>query len=206
MKKQGFLIPLLVFLAVMPAFADDDSLNPPEKAPAEVLPFAEKGTKLLTFTSADLNGDGRQDYLIVLEKAKEKTGEEEDAVGKDRSLLIVMRQPDGSLKQVKRNDKIIMCSNCGGMMGDPFYKLEAGPKTFTIGLNGGGAGERWLYEFTFDYSRKDNTWQLTLASDMQFVVGEGEDAEPKLYKPPKDYGKIDVQDFDPEDYLGKGAK
>ena len=164
------------------------------KIPAEVRPFILRGMKLLAMERADLNGDGLNDYLLVLEKPGQ--------VERQRPLLIVLRTPDGKLTLAKRNDRAVFCSTCGGMMGDPFQGIKAGKKTFTISHYGGSAW-RWSTETTFAYSRKDRTWQLVLVRDDSFHASDPEKVTSKEYKPPRDYGKIDFADFDPEKYLKK---
>ncbi len=164
------------------------------KIPAEIRSFILPDTHLLAIETADLNRDGLDDYLLVLEKPNV---EEEQ-----RPLLILIRLIDGTLRLVKQNNKAVYCSSCGGMMGDPFQGVKAGKGTFTIS-HYGGSGWRWSVETTFNYSKKDQTWQLVLVQNDSFHVSDPEDATTKSYKPPKDYGKIDFADFDPETYLKK---
>src|SRR3970282_1986607 len=67
-----------------------------DKLPADVKPFVERGTRALVLGRADLNGDGRVDVLLVLEKQPAQPGappiEEQQ-----RPLLLLIREPDGSL-------------------------------------------------------------------------------------------------------------
>ncbi len=176
----------------------------------EVKPFIEEGTRLLKIASADLNGDGTPDYILVLEKEKEKP-EDPDIEKGQRPLLILARDATGALKLVKRNDKIVSCSTCdGGVKGDPFDGVKMGTKTFTVrnsGVRGMGTWGWWT-EYKFNYSRIDNTWQLVRSEE-----GEEQEVGPaparrhvEAYAPPKDYGKIDIADFDPQNYLGKGER
>jgi hypothetical protein len=206
--RQGmmmkFALFVLIALAALPAFADDGPPIPPEKIPREVLPFVEKGTRLIALERADLNGDGLQDYVIVLEKQKANPSDD-DIEENQRPLLILVRQPDGALKEVKRNEKIIFCSTCGGVMGDPFRGVKTGPKTFTVRHDGGSA-DRWSNEYTFNYSLKDNTWQLVRVMEETHSAVRPGKAKTRIYTPPKDYGKIDIQDFDPENWKGQGLK
>ncbi len=85
------------------------------KISEEIRRFILPDTRLLAIETADLNRDGQDDYLLVLEKP--------NVDEQQRSLLILTRQADGSLKLVKQNNKAVYCSNCGGMMGDPFQGI-----------------------------------------------------------------------------------
>ncbi|NVN93495.1 MAG: hypothetical protein HXX11_23260, partial [Desulfuromonadales bacterium] len=114
--------------------------------------------------------------------------------------LIVIRSADGSLNLVKRNNKVVYCSTCGGMMGDPFQGISARKKTITVSHFGGSAW-RWATTTTFNYSRKDNTWQLVLVQNDSFHASDPENLTSKQHKPPRDYGKIDFAEFDPDNYL-----
>ncbi|MFZ6643743.1 hypothetical protein ACO0LL_28725 [Undibacterium sp. TC4M20W] len=172
--------------------------------PADLRPFITANTKLLAFVSADLNGDDKADYVFILEKQK-KNATDEDMEQGQRPLHIAIRQADGKLKLVKTNEKIVLCSTCGGMMGDPFADLTASKKSFTVSHYGGSAW-RWANEYQFNYSRKDDSWQLVKVSESSFHASDPEKAKEKIYTPPKHFGKIDIADFDPEKFKGVGAK
>jgi hypothetical protein len=119
--------------------------------------------------------------------------------------LILVRHPGGALKEVKRNDRVVYCSTCGGMMGDPFQGVQAGPKTFTVS-HYGGSGWRWSVDYTFKYSRRDNTWQLVRVAESSFHASAPDQGKTAVYTPPKYYGKIDIAEFDPEHWKGQGPK
>lgn len=194
-----------LFFSYTPLQAQDlppDQLDGP--LPAELTPFVESGTRAFALTKADLNGDDKEDALLVLEKLKANPSDE-DITEAQRPLLLLIRQHDGTLKLAKRNDKIIRCSTCGGVMGDPFQPIEASTKTFAVAAFG-GSGWRWSLDYKFNYSRKDDTWQLVHVSESSFHAAEPDNAETKEFSPPKDFGKIDIADFDPDNWKGKGPK
>ena len=170
-------------------------------APAEILPFIKVRETFLCSEAADLDGDELQDYLLIVEKP----GTEED--GKRRELVILTRQKDRSLRVAKRNSKIVMCSKCGGGWGDPFSSdnVIADRKTFFV-ENYGGGGLRWSEGYRFNYSRRDKTWQLVEVVVSTFNTNDLDSEETKIYRAPKNFGKIDIADFDPADYLGVGSR
>ncbi|MCX5772499.1 MAG: HEAT repeat domain-containing protein, partial [Candidatus Hydrogenedentes bacterium] len=170
----------------------------------ELKPFIEKGTHMLDVASADLNGDGTTDYILVLENQWQKPEELRIEEG-PRPLLILLRDAVGRLKSVKRNDKMIGSTET--LEGaDDFGGVEAGVKTFTVHHGGSyGNGQAWSTAYTFNYSRIDKTWQLVKAEEYRGQRSNEEEIN-EVYTPPKDYGKIDIADFDPATYLWKGER
>lgn len=168
----------------------------PEKPPAELLPLLPKGAQLLDWQNADLDNDGRPDVLLIHEAA------EDDG---QRTLLIALRQSDGRLNVVKRNDKVVFCRQCGGIFGDPYESLEAGKGRFTVN-HYGGSNWRWAFSFDFAYSRRDKTWQLVRVDESSFHTSAPDNMKTRTYKPPRDFGKIDFADFDPDNFKGVGPK
>ena len=174
------------------------------KVPAEVTPFVESGTKAIALEKADLNGDGRVDFILVLEKESPAKDQDEFPVDQ-RPLLILLRGADGKLTLAKRNDQIIMCSLCGGAFGDPFASVIAKRNSFSVEHYGGSAW-RWQYSYQFNYSRIDKTWQLVRVQELSFHAFEPNKSKTRIYTPPRHFGKIDIADFDPGSYLKKSVK
>jgi hypothetical protein len=168
------------------------------QVPAEVRPFVEAGTKAIALEAADLNGDGRGDFVLVLERENPSLDKDDFPVNQ-RPLLILLRGADGQLSAAKRNERLVMCSKCGGVFGDPFEGVEAGRNTFTVNFYG-GSNWRWKYAYTFNYSRVDKTWQLVRAEEISYHTSDPDQMKTRVFTPPRDYGKIDLADFDPENY------
>ncbi len=195
---------LIFVLLALPAFADEGTYLALETLPPEVRAFVENGTRPLSLDGADLDGDGLQDFVLVLERQKARPSDP-DIEERQRPLLILLRHPGGDLEAVKRNDRIVYCATCGGMMGDPFQGVEVGPRTFTVSHYGGSAW-RWSVDYKFDYSRRDDTWQLVRVEETSFHASQPDQVEEDVSTPPKHYGKIDIADFDPESWKGQGQK
>lgn len=193
------IILAVFFASILSAFAQSSEL----KIPAEVSPFIDEGKIAIALESADLNGDGSRDFVLVIEDPKET----DDSVKGKRSLLILTRRVNGKLVLAARNDKeAVYCRTCGGIsIGDPFMGIEVGRSTFTINHYGGSAW-RWTDDFTFKYSRRDKNWQLVRAEETSFHTSEPEKVKNHTYTPPKDFGKINLADFDPENYLKKKVR
>jgi hypothetical protein len=192
--RTTIVIILLLCAAAPAAVAQEGAL----KINAEVQPFVERGTKAIALEAADLNGDGREDFILVLEK-EDPARDEDDFPIAQRPLLILLRGEDGRLTAAKRNERLVMCSRCGGVFGDPFEGVEAGRNTFTV-HHYGGSNWRWKYSYKFNYSRLDRTWQLVRTEETHFHTSDPDKMKTRVFTPPKDYGKIDLADFDPENY------
>jgi len=172
--------------------------------PPEVRPFVAAGTRAIALERGDLNGDGRPDYVLVLERP-DAPPTNADAEGGQRTLLVLVRQAGGALKEAARNDKVVCCGTCGGMMGDPFQQLRVGPNSFTVSQYG-GSGWRWSVEVRFAYSRRDDRWQLVRVEEQSFHASAPDKVKVKVSMPPASFGKIDLADFDPEKWQGAGRR
>lgn len=178
---------------------------PREALPAEWMRFVPGGQIVIAQARADLNADGREDVLLVLEADREETkGDEPDEM--PRRLLILRRDTSGALQLAKQSEQAVLCRQCGGVMGDPFESVEAKKGSFTI-THYGGSAWRWASRYQFNYSRRDQTWQLVYAEETSFQAADPEKTQKKsVARPPKQFGKIAIEEFDPYDYRGKGAR
>lgn len=197
MRKRLFASLAVLVLACGAVAAQDSTI------PAELLPFVEKGSIAIVSKSADLNGDGRRDHILILERQNPEI--KDDFPVNQRPILIITAGADGKLTVAKRNDRLVMCSTCGGVWGDPFEDLTAARNTFTV-YHYGGSNWRWTVRYKFNYSRRDKTWQLVRVENNSYHTSDPDKMERTIYTPPKHFGKIDFADFDPENYLKKGVK
>lgn len=161
------------------------------RIPAEVREFIETDAAPIALEKADLNGDGRTDFLVATERAH-IAGEE--SPGNQRLLFILLRGADGKLKPSDRSETVIYCKSCG-VMGDPFAGVEVRRGSFTVN-NYGGSNLRWSESYQFDYSRRDKTWQLVRVVSETFNALAPKKIKTKILTP-KNFGKINLVDFDP---------
>jgi hypothetical protein len=126
----------------------------PVPVPQEVQRFVESGTHVAALGSADINGDGRIDYVLVLEK--DEVG---DNLEGERTLLILIRLPDHSLKIAVRNDTVALCRFMQGEGGG--IDVVAHRNTFEIRQTIGSAAGGGVNILVFRYSKKDRDWLLT---------------------------------------------
>jgi hypothetical protein len=60
--------------------------------------------------------------------------------------------------------------------------------------------------YNFNYSRIDQTWQLVSTKELNYHTANPNKVDTNIYTAPRHFGKIDIADFDPENYLKKGVK
>lgn len=164
--------------------------------PDEIKPFVEPNTQLLTYKAVDLNGDKRQDAIIVLEKPSNSNVD--PFTEYPRTLIVLQRNSKGRLVVSARNNKIIQCQRCGGSQ-DPFVPDDAfnfGNKWFSITQESyGGTITNSTYTFQL---HKDNRWYLKKFENNRTVnTKQGIDVVKKERRYPKDFSKITFARFNP---------
>jgi len=127
--------------------------------------FQVPGWKAEALQRGDLNGDGRED--VALRLVEDLPPERPDGVWNDRhrALLILLRRPDGSFERAAVAAKLIYCSTCGGMLGDP-----AGGNISTEIKDGvlivtQLSGSRWAADHTWRFRREPSTGRFLLIGE-----------------------------------------
>lgn len=139
----------------------------------------------------DLDGDGDEDALAVIERDADRTA------SSARGLLLLNRDPGGSLREAMNSPNAILCRKCGGMMGEPLQGIRIGHGDFTLRFEG-GSRELWSSEYRFEYSRDRDLWLLTQIVHDGFDRADGKAAKRQLIA--SDFGEVSLEHFDPEDY------
>ena len=172
------------------------------EVPPALKQFVPAGHTLIALERADLDGDGTKDYLAVTQEpiSEDPNVIEIDEEPGSRRLLVLIAAADGkTYRLAASSDKVVMCAQCGGVMGEPFIGLDVSKKTFTVHHYGGSAW-RWSYDYTFNYSRIDKAWQLVESREGSFHATEPDKETMDVYTP-KDFGKVALGDFDPYTYV-----
>jgi hypothetical protein len=201
---MNVILVVLAALLASPGAAAQTNRYDDAAIPAAARPFVGSDTRPIAFESADLDRDGRQDAILVVEATKRRPDDEESD-GFIRTLVVLLGQPDGTYREAARNAKVAYCTGCGGVMGDPFEGVEVKPGSFTVS-NAGGSNWRWTHTYTFNYSRRDRAWQLVRVVSRSLNTNQPDLEAVKVSTPPKDFGKIDLADFDPENWEGEGPR
>jgi len=105
----------------------------------------------------DLNKDGIEDIVIVV-GSKWEQDENWSEKASDSNvvprLLIILFGTDSGYVQIAKNDKAILCKDCGGIFGDPFAGIEINKNVLSIN-HYGGSNWRWGYTHKFRFQDKD---------------------------------------------------
>lgn len=124
--------------------------------PADLLRQLPAGYLPLESLRADLDGDGRADYLVALQQR----GEAERTPAPARPLLIFVQQADGHYRLAARNDRVVFKRDEGGQC-DPFTDSDdpfaAKGRYFTV-QNGVSCGAHWTDFISFRYVPERKTW------------------------------------------------
>ncbi len=190
------MLPSLAILAA-PSTRAEDRCAAPHDVPAAVRPFVPPRGCAIEVARADLDRDGRADYVVVLGARGAAAAEAEEA---PRALLVLAATDGGALRVAAQAARAVLCATCGGMLGDPFVGVEARPGGFTL-RHYGGSGWRWSADFTFAYSRRDRAWQLVRVEEESFHAGAPDSVTRRTSTPPRNYGKIDLRTFDAQAWL-----
>lgn len=157
----------------------------PESAKSFVLPNHE----VLKFQKGDLNKDNIEDIVLVLEKK----GADDMAA---RPLLLLIQDAKDVYTLAARNDKVVACKGCGGMMGDPLAGIALKNGFFTI-EESGGSRERWTRYITFQYDTAQKTWVLHRIDESSVDTQDAKN-DTKSAKTAKNFGKILFAQYDSE--------
>jgi len=192
MPAAPLLLTLLLLSAPQaPGVETEDDLTLPD----EVAAFVEPGTRAIDFIAGDLDRDGRQDGILVLEETSPRDADEPSSL--NRVVILLLRRADGSFERVVRNDRAIYCSDCGGMMGDPYVGIETAPGRFTIHHYGGSAW-RWGISTTFAVGEDGRSWKLARVATESFHASDPGNSEDEAYDAPAQISPVEFHEFDLE--------
>ena len=97
----------------------------------------------------DLDGDGKDERVVVWQDS-------------DLHRVLQIFKKDSENKWIKWQEfsNVIMKSDEGGAMGDPFESLEIKNRVITINYSGGGGRFEWGYTYKYRLDLKDKIWKL----------------------------------------------
>ncbi len=157
--------------------------------------FVPKGFAIRDTAFGDLNNDTKTDVVLVVYTTKEDDENFEDtAMNIGRPLMVLLQQPDGKLKQAKRNDNMIMCKQCGGMMGDPFQGVTIKNNAFSLEFYGGSSW-RWGDTYSFNWNAGKQTWQLTKEKHESYQSGDPESSLKETNIPASEIQDLTIDNF-----------
>jgi len=149
--------------------------------------YIPQGYTLLDSKSGDLNQDGYTDYIIICKSPNENEEELQ------RPLLILHGQENGSLELIARNDNIVLCAQCGGVMGDPYTGITIKKNFFSI-EHEGGSSDQWTRIITFKYNLDEGQYYIN--RDAGEVWNTNSKKKKKLESYSKDqWGVVPFEDY-----------
>ncbi len=161
------------------------------KVPTEAKSFIVKGFEPLDYVAGDLNGDKKPDAILILKTPGEDTIMEQFPT---RPFLLLIRQADGKLQQVVRNDSIIMCRQCGGVFGDPYNGITLTPTGFNLSFYGGSSW-RWSYDYQFVFRANGKSWFLVKEKQSNFHAGDPEKTMKNVVITEAEAGPVTIDKF-----------
>ncbi|MCF5934826.1 VCBS repeat-containing protein, partial [Xanthomonas perforans] len=87
--------------------------------PAGAARLLPAGQSVMSVASADLTGDGRQDYVVALRASAEQTLRGPGHAAPPRTLLVLVANAGGGFVEAARNTRVIFNADEGGQC-DPF--------------------------------------------------------------------------------------
>ncbi|TCZ82227.1 hypothetical protein [Lysobacter sp. N42] len=165
---------------------------PPPITADRLARFVPAGYRLVDATQGALTGPGTQGAVLVIEAIADP-GSQLGESGR-RQVILLARDAGDALRVVGRNDRIVPCSTCGGLAGDPYGYTQVDAGRFTI-ATGGGSRERWANDYTFAY--EPDARRFVLDGVKRSVTDTHTDAHRIVTSDPRDFGVIAFDDFDP---------
>jgi len=204
--KGRFFIFLASFILTTTSEAQNPEVD--KYANEDLSSFIPKGFIIANTVCADLNVDGIPDRLLVLvtDYDPDNNSNELDSVANKRSdtsmtwlyrpVLILIRQKNGKLTQLKKSNDIIQAELVGGgpFNGvEPFGGANASTGSFSLVFSARGGGQDCDETVTFKYNKKAKDWLLESIVDMCSDVNP--DGEEPYWGPRKEVGRKTIKDF-----------
>lgn len=170
------------------------STNQEQAVVNELQKFIPENYLLLDSLSSDLNQDGLKDYLLILKNKGEVALSNVVEHPEKRPLLILIQNKSNQLELKSKNENVVYCVDCGGMMGDPYVTMVYKDGYFSI-EHYGGSTWRWTRIITFKYNKTKDDWFLHKDSSESFRVDDTEKVQTNI-KTTKDFGVVRFNEFD----------
>ena len=107
----------------------------------------------LTTVFGDLDGDNIEEKVLISEN---NDGQ--------RMLQIFKQNNSSEWKLWHSFDNIVINSDDGGAMGDPFAELSVSNRVISVSHDGGGGRFTWQYLHKYRYDKKDKIWKVVGAT------------------------------------------
>ncbi len=142
---------ILLFFAREAQASSYDTLEN-AKITKKFIKYIPTGYSVIDSVCGDINNDNLVDVILVLDSIN--IYDKYDS--HDRAILILQKTKTGYIKNAFCL-RAVLCSQCGGVFGDPYSGIELSKNILKINHYGGSAW-RWSFEHTFRY--QNNEWYL----------------------------------------------
>lgn len=143
---------------------------------------------MLDSFSGDLTKDAYKDLVLILQHKNDS-----DTTIMNRPLLLLKGDGKGLYTLIAKNDSLVLCRICGGMMGDPYQAIAIKNGYFTI-EHYGGSSWRWTRYFTFKFNVTDQHFYLHRDAGESFHASFPEKVEQHVYNKEM-YGKVKFENY-----------
>lgn len=137
--------------APAPSMEPDPGSTPVPELPGEALALLDLSDtdRVLDKAAGDLNGDGLEDWAVVVEHLE---GVDPESFHRDapRTLIILLDDGKGGYTLGQTNDHFIHRASQGGVNGDPYMEIFIENGELDYGVYGGSA-LRWSEGYTFHW-------------------------------------------------------
>ncbi len=158
MMRRLLVAILILIVAQTQAQSSDVRAEPLSMA----RPAVETGKTLLLETKGDLNRDGIEELVYILDTGKELSDE---GLGSAREIQI-FKQNNDAWQLWHRSEGAVLSSAHGGMMGDPLDGVSIVNNTLVI-EHFGGSRDKWHYTHKYRFQNED--WYLIGATIAHFA-------------------------------------
>ena len=124
--------------------------------------FVADGWVVFSKARADLDQDGRQDMVALVEH--ERSGKTVDGYPMPRTRYVLIVAQDEPFARLAAMSPDILRQKREFGMHPPTVQLDAAHGEFAITQSGGSTGRRWLYTLTFQHERARSGWFLSSCS------------------------------------------
>ncbi len=187
-------IPLLQCCALAVLMSVSIISNASVSAPTEVASLIPTDAMVIDYRVADLNADGREDAIVVVEKSNENN----TFAHSPRTIIILLRKENGELEIAESNSRAYLCKRCLGSGSFAEQSLTASKGSFSVFNQGGSPRYRWTKEYSFQYNSVDKIWILsTVKTSIIDANNNNERSKTKLLVYPKNLKKIKFSQFIP---------
>ena len=166
--------------------------------PAIINGYLVEDYVVLDHKTGDINGDGQTDLILILKRPKE--AETSDVVNnpEPRPLLLIVN--NGSRLSLRElNPDVVLCVDCGGLMGDPYSAIAHQGDYFSI-EHYGGSSWRWTHIVTFRYDGDVDNWVLHKVGGVSYHSSDPESSMEESVLSTADFGTVLFRDYDDADF------